>query len=116
MTEGECNTTMNTHNTHSQSESEQRTPPHEDTDTETGEGPMNRFGFEGLAREHVAQLMKSDRGQVALRALSELLKNEGTWSLDAWNQEALASLLAMSIVTPRIRELVIDSVRDARIH
>jgi hypothetical protein len=105
MTVGDSNHNMNT------------TPhPHNNSESETDVRPMNTFTFAQLAGEHIEQLKKSERGAAALRALAELLRNDGTWSLDAWNQEALSSLLAMSIVTPSIRELVIDSVRVARIH
>lgn len=54
----------------------------------------------------IEQLRGSERGAAALVALSTLLWDNSTWSLDARNQSAMHELLELSLQHPGVRDLV----------
>lgn len=54
----------------------------------------------------IEQLKRSERGAAALSALSDLLWEEATWSLDAQNKLALTWLLAHALRSPDVRAMV----------
>jgi hypothetical protein len=59
-----------------------------------------------VAKECLERLSQSERGQGAILALSKLLWNHSTWSLDAQNQQRLVCVLALSLREPSVRERV----------
>lgn len=107
------------HNTHSHIPAHERSPLHglplfPDTKTDV---PCDEIPIAvEIARLDIGQLMGSPRGKLALLALCNLLTRESTWSLDALNQGALTRLLEGALISPSVRELVVDTVRAAQNH
>lgn len=58
------------------------------------------------ARQCIAHLSKSERGQACLERLAVFLREDATYSLDSSNQTSVTFLVCAALRTPSVRDLL----------